>query len=155
LKAPEHLQYQEALLSSELKEIFARAPVTPQSSDGSSEDTSHAGKRKPIEDECPICVMEFNPGEEVVWCKAACGNNVHKACFDQWAKSKPGPVKCVYCRIVWKEDEPAPKKISTQGRKNDEGYVNVASQLGLSGVRDHSSYHWEADEGYGGFRGYY
>ncbi|OBT74884.1 hypothetical protein VF21_06749 [Pseudogymnoascus sp. 05NY08] len=156
LKAPEHLQYQQALLSTELKEIFEHAPVTPQSSNG-SEDTSHPGKRKPIEGDCPVCVIEFKPSDEILWCKAACGNNIHKTCFDQWAKSKPGPVKCVYCRTVWKEDDDATKKIGKHGAKNKEGYVNVARQLGLSGVRDHSSYHqpWFDDEGYGGFAGFY
>ena len=157
LKAPEHLQYQLAFLSSELKEIFDGAPITPQSSDGSSEDTSHAGKRKPLENDCPVCVMEFKADEVILWCKAACGNNIHKACFDQWAKSKPGPVKCVYCRTVWQHDEQTSQKLSKQGRKNEEGYVNVASELGLSGVRDHSSYHWPwlRYEGDGGFGGYY
>jgi hypothetical protein len=96
--------------------------------------------------------MEFKKGEDIVWCKAACGNNIHKACFDQWAKSKPGPAKCIYCRAVWKEDEP--KSISLQGPKNKEGYVNVASELGLSGVRDHSSY-WGSFDDYGEFRDYY
>ncbi|OBT53745.1 hypothetical protein VE04_05309 [Pseudogymnoascus sp. 24MN13] len=156
LKAPEHLQYQQALLSTELKQIFDHAPVTPQSSN-SSEDTSHPGKRKPIEGDCPVCVIEFKPSDEILWCKAACGNNIHKTCFDQWAKSKPGPVKCVYCRTVWKEDEDATKNIDKHGAKNREGYFTVARQLGLSGVRDHSSYHqpWFDDEGYGGFAGFY
>ncbi|OBT69843.1 hypothetical protein VE03_00744 [Pseudogymnoascus sp. 23342-1-I1] len=157
LKVPEHLQYQQALLSTELKEIFEHAPVTPQSSDG-SEETSHPGKRKPIEGDCPVCVIEFKPSGEILWCKAACGNNIHKACFDQWAKSKPGPVKCVYCRTVWMDDEDAAKKISRHGRrKNEEGYINVAEELGLSGVRDHSSYHqpWFEDEGYGRFGRFY
>ncbi|KFX92344.1 hypothetical protein O988_07318 [Pseudogymnoascus sp. VKM F-3808] len=159
LKAPEHLQYQQALLSTELREIFERAPVTPQSSNVSSEDISHAGKRKPIEGDCPVCVMEFKPTEGILWCKAACGNNIHKACFDRWAKSKAGtgPVKCVYCRTIWKEDEDAAKKISKHGRqKNREGYINVASELGLSGFRDHSSYQqpWFENEGYWGVRGY-
>lgn len=36
LKAPEDLAYQLAFLSTELTEIFAHAPVTPQSSDASS-----------------------------------------------------------------------------------------------------------------------
>lgn len=104
-----------------------------------------------------MCVIEFKPSDEILWCKAACGNNIHKTCFDQWAKSKPGPVKCVYCRTVWKEDEDATKNIDKHGAKNREGYVNVARQLGLSGVRDHSSYHqpWFDDEGYGGFAGFY
>ena len=62
-------------------------------------------------------------------------------CFEQWAKSKPGEVKCVYCRTPWKGDEETVKVIPKAGKKNAEGYVNVGSQLGLSGRRDTSTYH--------------
>jgi len=57
LKAREDLAYQLALLTSELREIFANCPVTPQTKDGSSTDTG--GSRKPVEGDCPVCVMEF------------------------------------------------------------------------------------------------
>ncbi len=165
LKAPEHLAYQLALLSTELEEIFTAAPSTPQSSSASSEDTSHPGKRKPVEGDCPICVMEFSDAEQadIVWCKAACGNNVHRHCFEQWAAAKPGDVKCVYCRTPWKRDQGDVNleriKSKSQGRaQNSEGYVNVASELGISGHRDMSSYHpfwvrrrgWRHDEYIGG-----
>jgi len=97
LKAREDLAYQLALLSTELTEIFNNAPVTPQSSDtGSATSSDTGGSRKPIEGDCPVCVMEFEAGEDVTWCKAACGNNIHQHCFEQWAKSKPGAVKCVF-----------------------------------------------------------
>lgn len=90
LKAREDLAYQLAFLSTELAEIFAHAPVTPQSSEASNLDTDTGGSRKPVEGDCPVCVMEFEEGEDIVWCKAACGNNVHRHCFEQWARSKPG-----------------------------------------------------------------
>jgi len=55
------------------------------------------GKRKPVEGDCPICFMEFERNEEIVWCKAACGNNIHKKCFDQWAATtRQSGVRCVY-----------------------------------------------------------
>jgi hypothetical protein len=98
--------------------------------------------------------MEFEAEEgEIVWCKAACGNNIHKQCFERWAASKPGQVKCVYCRTPWKGDEESVKRISKMGNRNGEGYVNVASELGLSGQRDYSSYHqpWSRDRIYGGW----
>jgi hypothetical protein len=108
LKAPANLCYQLAFLSTELETIFANAPVTraPDPDHEHKEDDSiYTGKRKPIEGECPICVFDFEEGEEVVWCKAACGQNFHKECFDQWKKSKNGgQVTCVYCRTEWQED---------------------------------------------------
>ena len=51
LKAPERLQYQRALLTSELHKIFAKAPALPTDT-RSSDDTD--GKRKPTDGECPI-----------------------------------------------------------------------------------------------------
>ncbi|KAL1872219.1 hypothetical protein Plec18167_006822 [Paecilomyces lecythidis] len=136
LKAPEHLQYQLAFLSSELREIFQGAPSSSKDS-ASTEDT--AGKRKPVEGDCPICFMEFDPNtEEIVWCKAACGNNVHKVCFQRWATTqRQSGVRCVYCRSDWQADEKGLELSSLlqHGRVNDEGYVNVADQLGMSGER--------------------
>lgn len=145
LKAPENLAYQLALLSSELTAIFANAPVTPQSSsETSSTATDTGGSRKPIEGDCPVCVMELEENDEpqeILWCKGACGNNIHRHCFEQWAKSKPGPAKCVYCRTPWKGDKDSIKRISKAGTVNKDGYVNVAGELGLSGERDVSTYH--------------
>ena len=91
--------------------------------------------------------MEFEDSdkpEDIVWCKAACGQNVHKGCFEQWARATPGRVKCVYCRTPWKNDDgESIKKISkgNMGSVGADGYVNVAGELGLSGERDMSSYH--------------
>jgi len=164
LKAPENLSYQLAFLTSELAIIFANVPITPQSSSNSAPtSTDTGGSRKPIEGDCPVCVMAFDASgscsEDILWCKAACGNNIHKQCFEQWAKSKPGQVKCVYCRTLWKGDEESAKRINKTGVRNEEGYVNVAGELGLSGERDVSSYHqvWTRQQygrGYGGISGY-
>ena len=55
------------------------------------------GKRKPVEGDCPVCFMEFEPKEDIVWCKAVCGNNIHKKCFEQWAATTSNKgVRCVY-----------------------------------------------------------
>ena len=140
LKAPQHLQYQLAFLSSELREIFAAAPTIPTESSSSNDSD---GKRKPVEGECPICYMDFDEEHnELVWCKAACGNNMHKSCFDQWAASQRGQtVKCVYCRTPWEVDAGDVKELQQKGQVGPEGYVNVAQQFGMSGARDTSSYH--------------
>jgi hypothetical protein len=141
LKAPSHLRYQLAFLTSELCEIFEKAPIKSKE----AEATDSAGKRKAIEGDCPICFMEFDSqNEEIVWCKAACGNNIHKACFDRWAATQRAQgVRCVYCRTPWavEEDSRDLQSLLSKGRVNEEGYVNVASELGMSGIRDHSTYH--------------
>ncbi|KAG9245286.1 hypothetical protein BJ878DRAFT_574999 [Calycina marina] len=144
LKSREDLAYQLAFLTPELTEIFASAPSTPQTAGSElSNATETGGLRKPLEGDCPVCVMEFEPGEDILWCKAACGNNIHRQCFEQWVESKAGAVKCVYCRTLWKGDEVGVKRVlkGGVGSVNAGGYVNIAGQLGLSGQRDMSSYH--------------
>ncbi|KAH6669238.1 hypothetical protein B0J14DRAFT_115140 [Halenospora varia] len=126
LRAPENLCYQLALLSTELESIFANAPVTkaptPDNKD-EEDDTIYNGKRKPIEGECPICVFDMEPDEEIVWCKAACGQNFHKECFQHWKSSKNGgQVTCVYCRTEWQEDTPKPGDLA--------GLKNIAPKIG-------------------------
>ncbi|KAH8602153.1 hypothetical protein B0O99DRAFT_680297 [Bisporella sp. PMI_857] len=154
LKARDDLAYQLALLSTELAEIFENAPHTPQSSDSEASGVTDTGcSRKSVEGDCPVCVMQFEEDEDIIWCKAACGNNIHRQCFEQWAKSKAGQVKCVFCRTPWKGDEDSVKRIArtSDGVLNEEGYINVAGQLGLSTRRDMSSYHpyWVMRQQYG------
>jgi len=134
LKAPDHLKHQNALLTSDLHDIFDNAPALPSEI---ADDAPKDGNRKPMEDDCPICCTEFEADEEVVWCRAACGNNVHKACFDQWAqvkRSNHATITCPFCRTPWQTSE-GPKKV-TVGVTNIEmpiqtarGYVNVAHLL--------------------------
>lgn len=151
LKAPPHLEYQLAFLSSELRDIFANAsPLPSETADESAQD----GNRKPLEGEdCPICCEEFSTEsvrEKIVYCTAACGNNIHRECFDQWARTKAGTITCPFCRTPWQSDVDAVKSVAKVGRVNAEGYVNVASQLGLSGRRDYSTYneYWVRRQGY-------
>ena len=154
LRAREDLEYQLAFISSELREIFEKAPPLPSEVAEKDQEGEMDGNRKPLKGEdCPICMMEFETdmagkakaGEEVVYCKAACGNNIHKECFGQWAATKKasGHVTCPFCRSPWQEDEATAadlKGVAKGGKVNSEGYVNVAHQLGLSGERDYSTY---------------
>ncbi|PIG84150.1 RING finger domain protein (Znf1), partial [Aspergillus arachidicola] len=136
LKAPQHLQYQLAFLSMELREIYEGSSLSREQT---KVDDDNGGKRKAVEGDCPICFMEFEPDrEEIVWCRAACGNNIHKTCFQQWAVTKHSQgVRCVYCRSPWQADtsDVNLEQLRVQGQPTAEGYINVASQLGLSGQR--------------------
>lgn len=80
----------------EIREIYDNSPL--RNVKDKAEDHETDGNRKPVEGECPICFMEFNPNEEeIVWCRAACGNNIHKTCFQQWAATQNSQgVRCVY-----------------------------------------------------------
>ncbi|KAL2024255.1 hypothetical protein VTK56DRAFT_9411 [Thermocarpiscus australiensis] len=139
--------YQLALLSSELRDIFASAPPPVEGDAGGD---GGGRNRKPVEGDCPICFseMEAEGGEAVVWCRAACGQNIHKGCFETWAATKrrqaagggKADVTCPYCRSVWEGDDDMVKNIKRTGKLNEDGYVNVASQLGISTHRDYSTY---------------
>ena len=138
LRADAHLVYQLALLSSELRDIFQRAPPIDNAEGGAEKDRS----RKAIEGDCPICFCELDESDKTVYCKATCGNNIHTECFEMWAATKRqqnggsrDPVTCPMCRSPWEGDEDSVKKILNTGVVGREGYVNVASQLGISRVR--------------------
>ncbi|KAI5209393.1 hypothetical protein E4T39_00699 [Aureobasidium subglaciale] len=142
LKVPEPLNYQAAFLTPELDEIFDHAgPLPTETIQAEDKD----GKRKPVEGDCPICCEELSQETEaIVWCQAACGNNLHKTCFDQWAATKGhGRVTCPYCRTQWQStvDGSTLKGMAKTGHKNRDGYVNVADQVGMSTRRDYSTYH--------------
>ncbi|KAJ4263592.1 hypothetical protein NW762_006413 [Fusarium torreyae] len=136
LNAPFDLVYQLALLSTELQSIFAAAPPISAPGDGESD------KRKPIEGDCPICYCELDDKKQelIVWCAAACGQNIHEECFKMWARTKGGNVTCPMCRSVWKGDENLVARVQKDKGDMEEGYVNVADQLGISRERDESSY---------------
>jgi hypothetical protein len=167
LKAKEEVAYQLALVSSELREVIKNAPPIPGvETDGKDGTETIDGNRKPIEGECPICYDDLDDKETIVYCKASCGNNVHKTCMQNWMAASRGKATCPYCRAKWEEDTGFEGKLSEvdiQGlQKNESGYVNVGNQLGLNSQRDMSTYHpfWVRQQmgseykGYGR-RGYY
>ncbi|KAF2740683.1 hypothetical protein EJ04DRAFT_507707 [Polyplosphaeria fusca] len=97
------LQYQLAFTTDELRHIFNAAPLAPALR-VKVEETSNPN-RKPIEGECPICYMEFEPDAEAIsYCKNSCGNNIHTDCINTWVKAKQKEHKtatCPYCRETW------------------------------------------------------
>lgn len=82
------------MLHKELRELFDNAPIEPEEH-GDISKTSD--KRRPIEGDCPICYMEFDPDKEkIVWCET-CGNNIHEICFNRWAATNQARgVRCVF-----------------------------------------------------------
>jgi len=157
------LIYQSALLTSELKDIFADAPLSPGSIMASTqvqkkfremngmetkeeerkeekkEEVTTGVKRRPVDGDCPICYEAMSETENLVWCQSACGNNMHTECFKQWqtAKKSKDEVTCVYCRTPWKLPETKSTKTNESSTaSNVEGYVNFAQfQPGMSSVR--------------------
>ncbi|KAI2619853.1 hypothetical protein GGS26DRAFT_321289 [Hypomontagnella submonticulosa] len=149
--------YQLALLTSELRDIFAGAPPIEDPSAQSKDEN-----RKPIEGDCPICFTEFEDGdaEGTVWCRAMCGQNLHAECFRMWARTKRGDeVTCPMCRAPWQKDDEEEqlfRSLMSMGRIGPDGYVNVADMLGISPHRDYSTYYGDRRryEGYGGYDGW-
>lgn len=115
LHAPYNLSYQVALLPGEVREVLSIPPPA-----------SPAVARKPVEGECPICFSELREGSEggeggpIVWCRAACGQNFHAACFDHWGWTQMDQqlddVTCPFCRSVWVcEDDDAGRREEAGG----------------------------------------
>merc|ERR1719333_1839368 len=80
---------------------------------------------------------ELDDPNDVEFCKE-CGNNIHKECLKNWkigCRNQGNPVTCVYCRAEWPEEVRKGKKGS-----RSEGYSNFASEAGMSGRRDTSTY---------------
>lgn len=134
LNARYDLVYQLAFLSEELREIFSAAPAI----DSPGKEAAVSDKRKPIDGDCPICFSELEPDKAedgIVWCRAACGQNMHQECFETWARTKTGKVTCPMCRSEWQGDEKMVSRVEKNRGTMSEGYVNVAGRLGISTQR--------------------
>lgn len=57
-----------------------------------------------VDDECPVCLELLSDGGELVYCKALCGNSIHKQCFEMWDRSQ-NETSCIFCRTKWSDGE--------------------------------------------------
>lgn len=64
--------------------------------------------RRPLDrDACPICCEDLVEGPDLLWCRASCGNSVHRVCHDRWTAAhlkrhnSLDTLACVYCRARW------------------------------------------------------
>ncbi|KAI8611970.1 hypothetical protein BC830DRAFT_1068200, partial [Chytriomyces sp. MP71] len=160
-----HVIFQKALLTSELTEIFATAAqhdpavlangtvvakyktMTSELQEG-ADDLNGAMRQRSWQDtSCPICFEEFEETDALVWCQASCGNNMHRACFDNWqkaTKAKGSAVNCVFCRAEWVSltgaDNGVQKKRKQEEAVGEDGFLNLGEEAGLDRNRDTSSY---------------
>ncbi|CAF1124930.1 unnamed protein product [Rotaria sordida] len=136
------LLYQQALLTNELNEIFAKADLQHNDShilaEQSIREAYHAKTGDPNvilnskkiqqkiitnDDECPICFESMiNEKNNILFCSTSCGNNMHKKCFEQWRQAKLSMnelVTCPFCRIEW--------KTIIKRNKNQNDFLNLAA----------------------------
>jgi hypothetical protein len=104
-------------------------------------ETDTDGRREIEADtDCPICYDAISgcPDSTLTWCRAGCGNSIHKACWTEWSKNQKAQGKkptCVYCRSVWVDETAA----GAAGATKVGGYLNLAAVAGMTGARDTSS----------------
>ncbi|RIB04945.1 hypothetical protein C2G38_2119549 [Gigaspora rosea] len=118
VQASSKLIFQRALLTKELRAIFAKSQDYAALANYrvrslyntlcKAESKEETVQRRPIEGDCAICYEPLEPTEnlsEILWCRGGCGNNLHKECFLKWKSSRMfgRAVTCVYCRREWKE----------------------------------------------------
>jgi hypothetical protein len=75
------------------------SPVPSSSSSSSRRTCSSHPVRKPITDPCPICMDAFCCPDDAVWCRAQCGQNIHRSCFGEWYRHvelTEATLTCVY-----------------------------------------------------------
>ena len=60
-------------------------------------------RRRPLEPDCAICTLPMNMEDGVVWCKAECGQNLHRECMREWEdqREERGQLLCPFCRVPW------------------------------------------------------
>ncbi|GJE85079.1 hypothetical protein PsYK624_011560 [Phanerochaete sordida] len=149
-----HVWYQKALLTSELQEIFANAPLAPNDMANprvrdayaqatgkavASSSSSNSNRKLPKEDDdCPVCYEEmYGTAESKLSFCETCGNCLHKQCLTQWLLHKP---TCPMCRSNWAGPEGG-RSGRGKASVDADGYLNLASVAGLSPERDTSSYY--------------
>ncbi|KAG2215656.1 hypothetical protein INT45_008404 [Circinella minor] len=100
-------------------------------------------KQRPLTiSDCPVCFDEFTEEDRIniTFCQS-CGNNIHKTCFDAWSKTGRSKITCVYCRAEWNDSSKKKEKTKeVYNPRNEEGYVNVGSLVGMPETRDGASY---------------
>ena len=120
------------LLDEEEQEIATLQPLQSSINLSSTLDT-HAAvtarlrpERKPLVDTCCVCMETLQSETDAVWCRAQCGQNIHRSCFNDWRRqcfatydnhpdrrntvldlhvhelSRPKSITCVFCRTAWK-----------------------------------------------------
>ena len=143
------LIYQNALLTTELREIFTlfdskgvslnvRASVSVQkaaaaaSGDAASEELEESAQpdRKP-QGECSICFEDMTGATEKTSSCTTCKNFLHSVCLEKWLRSAVMK-SCPYCRSPWHQGASSSACSSSEG---NEGYVNLASVAGMSSSR--------------------
>ncbi|KAJ7030317.1 hypothetical protein C8F04DRAFT_1113961 [Mycena alexandri] len=157
--------YQKALLTNELEEIFANAPLAPnalahprireayaraigKSQAPSTPEATSAGPKKRLpgeDDDCPICYDKMHGVAEttLAFCEE-CGNAVHKECFAQWKQTSANQRKkltCIYCRAEWPDIAAGKAAGGSGARTTTSGYLNISSVAGVSPQRDTTTYY--------------
>ena len=58
--------------------------------------------RNTVEGECRICHEELETNtDDIVFCRARCGQNIHQHCLDAWKSSQDGALTCPICHHQW------------------------------------------------------
>lgn len=57
--------------------------------------------RRTTDEDCGICLttMVNTPLQELVWCKASCGQSAHKECFNTWQSHQNADAQCAYWSV--------------------------------------------------------
>eukprot|EP00002_Diphylleia_rotans_P026343 TRINITY_DN5243_c0_g1_i2.p1 TRINITY_DN5243_c0_g1~~TRINITY_DN5243_c0_g1_i2.p1 ORF type:complete len:572 (+),score=71.64 TRINITY_DN5243_c0_g1_i2:114-1829(+) len=98
--------------------------------------------RRPIEaeDVCAICQDEIHEEDSLAWCRYSCGNNIHAACLQVWARHRSSigeTLTCPLCRNDWGDLNDS--KVEKPKKKNERAHYGITCRgcraLPLEGSR--------------------
>ena len=112
--------------------VHTRPPPRAAPAAGDASDEAGVQRKELGEDPCPICYDDMSEGQEITYCKSACGNNVHTKCMKMWADNRVASgeeVTCPMCRTGWG----VPDWLGTHGvRTRRERFDGLAVHHGIS-----------------------
>ena len=121
-----------SLLEEEEPELTALQPLRSTTNPSTAPDNDVAETegsrptRKPLTEPCCVCMETLDSDTDAVWCRAQCGQNIHRGCFNEWRNQcyqtydnypdrrntvldihvhelpRLRSVTCVFCRTSWK-----------------------------------------------------
>lgn len=77
-------------------------PATPAAPSSATTCPHGHVRRRPLAGDCVICTEPCSASapEALVWCKAQCGHNVHRTCFEEWRQTSLQQRQQLRC-VIW------------------------------------------------------
>eukprot|EP01032_Pedospumella_encystans_P009052 gene9052-10688_t len=132
------LIYQDALLQSELEDIFARAsPLNAAKATHRDLDDTNQPEKK-SESECPVCFESLEVALTLLDSCATCRNFIHKECLQNWIKVQH---ICCFCRSPWCSALPSSSTSSSSSSSRCAGGIHDEDDQDVGTIQSSCNHH--------------